>query len=139
MKLLVSILISVLILLSGMHVTVATHLCGGKIAAVKVSFTGKKASCGMESDEDKQTSRETEINAHCCDDLLSVYKAEINYPPVKDHYKISPSKIITSADVFTHPSSLHIHPSPVSSSDFRPPGQLLTSIVLRPEICVFRL
>ena len=30
------------------HISVATHYCGGQIAASRVTLTGKLASCGME-------------------------------------------------------------------------------------------
>jgi len=41
-------LLIVVVLLSSLHFTVATHLCGGKVASVKAGFEGTTATCGME-------------------------------------------------------------------------------------------
>jgi hypothetical protein len=51
MKRIFPILFSLLGFLSGMHISLATHYCQGKIAATKFSFYGEKASCGMEDYE----------------------------------------------------------------------------------------
>jgi len=34
-----------------LHLSVATHYCGGKIVASQISLSGKLASCGMEDDK----------------------------------------------------------------------------------------
>jgi hypothetical protein len=49
MKKLLSRSVALIILLTGMNLTISSHFCGGVLAATKVSFTGKLASCGMES------------------------------------------------------------------------------------------
>jgi hypothetical protein len=48
-----SISLVILILTGMLHLTVANHYCGGKIAASKVSSSGQLANCGMEG-TDKQ-------------------------------------------------------------------------------------
>jgi len=58
MRKLSSISLAILILLAGMHITIATHFCGGEIAATKVSLAGIAASCGMESDKNTGASSE---------------------------------------------------------------------------------
>ena len=45
MKKLFSILFAAMILLSGMHLSLATHLCGGEISAVKLSFAIDRVFC----------------------------------------------------------------------------------------------
>ena len=51
MKKTVTILSAFLILLSGVHFTIATHYCNERLAGTKISLSGKTASCGMESPE----------------------------------------------------------------------------------------
>jgi len=46
MKKLLSILFAGMLLLSGMHMSMATHLCGGELAAVKWSFSGEMQVAG---------------------------------------------------------------------------------------------
>jgi uncharacterized protein YxeA len=48
MKKIFSILFAVMVVLSGMHISISTHICGGEIAAVKLSVSAVKATCGME-------------------------------------------------------------------------------------------
>jgi hypothetical protein len=76
MKKTVTILSAFLILLSGVHFTVATHYCNERLAGTKISLSGKTASCGMESPEKPGTPKpgapgSNQINSHCCDDHLS--------------------------------------------------------------------
>jgi hypothetical protein len=47
MKKAFSILMILLVLLFSLHVTVATHFCGAKVASVKVGLEGTTTSCGM--------------------------------------------------------------------------------------------
>jgi hypothetical protein len=67
----ISILFALLMMLSASLFTVATHYCGGKVAATKVSLSGKLASCGMESDEKGCPSAGKHLKTHCCDDKIS--------------------------------------------------------------------
>jgi len=92
MKRVFSLLFSVLILLSGMHLTVASHLCGGELAAVKCSVTGEMASCGMQESQQPVPGNGT-IESGCCKNSVAVCKSDGNYlfsfqklkavPPVK--------------------------------------------------------
>lgn len=78
MKKLFSILFALLILVSGLHLTVASHICCGELAAVKYSFTGEKASCGMM--EDESPSPENGIfKGVCCINHIASCSADKNY------------------------------------------------------------
>ena len=65
MKKLFSILFAAIVLVSGMHLSVATHFCGGEISQVKLSFTHENATCGMCGD--KESALENGFkNEDCC-------------------------------------------------------------------------
>jgi hypothetical protein len=75
-----SIVLVFIFLLSGMQLSIATHLCHGNKVAVKVSFSGKTASCGMET---KQTCKKVKkITGNCCSNIVDTYHTDGNYKPV---------------------------------------------------------
>ena len=67
----------VLFVLTGMHLSIAAHYCGGHLVAAKVSFDKELAGCGM-SDE-HMTYDHPVVKAPCCDDELSELKTDANY------------------------------------------------------------
>ena len=95
MKRVFSLLFASLILLSGLHFTVASHICCGELAAVKYSITGEKATCGMETDED-WTSPNGMIHSDCCKNRVNACTSDGNYFQ-------SPTSVqeITSNDLFS--------------------------------------
>lgn len=78
MKKAFSVLFASLILLSGMHLTFASHICCGELAAVKYSFTGEKASCGM-ADNQAPIPINGEIKTDCCKNKLATFATDNNY------------------------------------------------------------
>ena len=80
MKKVFSILFASLILLSGMHLTIASHICCGELAAVKYSFTGEKASCGM-TDIQATIPINGEIKTDCCKNKVATFATDNNYFP----------------------------------------------------------
>jgi hypothetical protein len=138
MKKVASILFAFIILLAGMHITVATHYCGGVAAASKVSFSGKLASCGMEDSENTCSKPVNGLNSRCCNDEVSVYSTDNTFAPAFPIVKIFAQKIL---HVFHIPASSQYHPISSSLSLFTsasPPDILLTSAVSLAGICVFR-
>jgi hypothetical protein len=87
MKKYLAIPVALLILLSGMNMNFAIHYCGGKIADSKISLTGKKAICGMESDNKTNSSTHDNFSSECCKDDLLVYSVEKTYSPLVFHLK----------------------------------------------------
>jgi hypothetical protein len=71
MKKVLSISLVLLMLTAMLHLSVATHYCGGKIAASKISLSGELASCGMEGEGKEIPLPETNLFAHCCDDIVT--------------------------------------------------------------------
>ncbi len=80
MKKIFSILSVILILFSGMNLTLSTHFCGGEVADIKVSFIAEDASCGMEKSED-DCQGHTIMTSGCCKNELSRYNVEDDYYP----------------------------------------------------------
>jgi len=138
MKIFFSISFALLILLSGMHTSIARHICGGEVAAVKLSFTGKTASCGMvESKSD--CGDKNAITSNCCHNEVAVFAVDGNYCPSQDQIKHFTNNV---TQVLGIPVSSLYHSSITSTflfSNFNPPGELLTSAVSLDDICVFRI
>lgn len=77
----VSISLILLMTAAMLHISVATHYCGGKIAASTVSLTGKLANCGMENSENELPFPGIIFSEHCCDDILTLFETSDNYIP----------------------------------------------------------
>lgn len=132
-----SISLALLLLLSVMNISIATHYCGGKVAAVKYSLTGVKASCGMEVNE--EVVKETQFTANCCEDEVSVYA-------LKDDYRLSSFQIKEIKEIL-----LQFTPVPVNLfidyinfknayyTNVIPPGISVASTNKLADICVLRL
>jgi len=137
MKKLLSISFAFLILLSGMHFTIATHYCGGELSASKVSFSGKLASCGMESDANQCASQGIHPVADCCHNKVSTLAVDQNYAPTFTFFKsFSPNLL----QIFEVPACIQIHSLTAVTllcSDGSPPGNFLVSAVSLPKICSF--
>ena len=99
MKNIISIFLIVLILLSGLHLSVATHYCSGELADIKVSFTGQKGSCGMAGEKDNSPLING-FKSHCCDNILNTFSVDQNYTPSCSIVNIISQKII---HIFTIP------------------------------------
>ena len=138
MKRILSIFFALIILVSGMHLSVPTHFCGGEVAAVKWSFTGEKATCGMESDEQSTSSKE-EIASNCCKNEISVLAVDNNYNPSSIQIKEITKNLL---QVFNVPVNIAFQSYTASTSYsaiISPPDNLLASAVSLPNICTFRI
>jgi hypothetical protein len=139
MKKFITIPLALLILLSGMHFTIATHYCGGRIAATKVSLSGKEATCGMISGHRSDNSGETRVSKRCCDNEFSVYKIDSDYSPSAFHGKEITQNML---QVFQIPEGFSFH-SNISlltrPANVSPPDYFLANAVSMAGICVFRI
>jgi len=139
MKKFLSISFALLILLAGMHLTVATHYCHGKLAFTRFSVSGELASCGMETKKD-QCSLPVKFKTHnCCKDKVAALAVDPNFSPTFSEFKAFPQ---LGLQLFLLPA---YQLSDIQSSqnfictDVSPPGQFLVSDVSLPKICVFRI
>jgi hypothetical protein len=85
MKNFFSIAVTSLILISGMHMAVAKHYCHGELAAMKITFTGEKATCGMEDGVEAGKPFDNKavdlITAKCCSNESLLMGVDQNYNP----------------------------------------------------------
>jgi hypothetical protein len=133
-----TIFLAILILLGGMHISFATHYCGGKFAASKISVSGEHASCGMEGTEASCPSPGDHFKRHCCDDEMSVYSIDNTYTPSFTDLSELSQNIL---QVFTLRVSDTLNAISTKDSlltNVCPPGIIFTSAVSLVDICVFR-
>lgn len=138
MKKLFSISFAILIFLSGMHFSIATHICGGEVAAVKWSFSGEKATCGMETPIQTYPAHKG-IASNCCQNKISVYTIDNNYNPSTFQIKEVTKNLL---QVFNVPVSISLYSFIATSSlsnNTVPPDIALTSAVSLADICIFRI
>lgn len=122
-----------------MHFTIATHLCGGKVASTKLSFSGKEASCGMVSDQKSENSSETTIASECCENEFTIYSVDDNYSPSAFQVKKITQNIL---HLFYIPEGFSFHskiPSLTNFTNVSPPDHFRANAVSMASICVFRI
>jgi len=122
-----------------MHITIATHFCGGVVAASKISLSGELASCGMEETENSIPVTGNYLSSHCCHDEVSVYAIDNNYTPSFSVIKEFSQNIL---QVFYFPVSFSFYSLTAFKSlhtTASPPGRLMASAVSMADICVFRI
>ena len=137
MKKLLSISLALLMLLSGMQLTISMHYCGGELADSKVSVTGHLASCGMETETDNCTSANTIEETDCCRNKVSIYLVDQNYSPSYSEFKIFSQSVL---QIFSLPENNSFHSifaTNTISTDVSPPENKLVHAVSLPKICVF--
>ena len=138
MKKILSILFALLIFLSGMHFSLAIHLCEGKLFGSKFSFSGNHVSCGMES-KSENSGKGYHLSSECCDDQLISFTVEQDFAPssvwindVKTH----------ELPVFFLPANTAVNFQKLFRSPMSDGSLCLADPIheLQPEdICVFRI
>ena len=139
MKKILSISFALMILLTGMNLTVSTHFCNGQFAAARINFTGKPASCGMESAIQKEPSAETRFSRHCCDNKLSVYSIDKTYAPSEFHYNQPVYPVFHEFYVPGEFSLQRIYFSSSYCHNISPPYYFTANTVSINDICIFRI
>jgi len=137
MKKLLSISLALLMLISGMQLTISIHYCGGELADSRVSLTGHLASCGMEGIFDNCTASESTLDESCCKNQISVYAVDHNYSPSFSEFKAFSQPVL---ELFTLPESSSFQSFPatnLTSTNASPPENKLVHAVSLPKICVF--
>lgn len=139
MKKLLSISLALLMLLSGMQLTISMHYCGGELADSNVSIVGNIASCGMEGITDECTQPGSHVESGCCSNNISVYAVDHNYSPTFTEFKSFAQPVL---QVYLVPENISFHSFTSllqTSTDASPPGNYLATAVSLPKICVFRI
>ena len=122
-----------------MRVTVATHFCGGVVAASKISLSGELASCGMEGTENSYPVTGNYLSSHCCNDEVSVYAVDDQYAPsfsVSNEFSQNILRVLYIPVSFSFYSMAAFNSLHKSGS---PPGKFLARAVNLADICLFRI
>lgn len=137
MKKVLTILVSAILITSGIKVSIDRHYCGGNLVDVKLSVTGRLASCGMEK-PGSDCPAEPTVRNKCCEDQISFYSLCSNYyqecllsaPPAaeKDILPVQFNKLIFG-NSFIIDSKIWV----------KPPGDYRMSGLSQSEICIFRI
>jgi hypothetical protein len=140
MKKLFSLLFAALILLSGMHLSFATHLCGGKVSAVKLSFVGEKATnCGMCGEELITSTQKNVSTKSCCKDEMSFYAVDNNYNPSTLQLNKPVNQLLQVFNIPENISLPFLNTQYSTNTNVQPPGKYSAYAVDRPLICIFRI
>ena len=126
-----------MIILSGMHLSIATHLCDGELAAVKWSVLDEKASCGMNMVQQTNPTKKSYNAESCCKDEISFYAVDNNYQTSTIQINKPGDQIL---QVFYIPTTLGIefvNAKSTTHTHVQPPGKFIASAVSLPDICVF--
>lgn len=138
MKKVSSILVSILIVLAGLHPSVATHFCRGRLAQVKVSVTEEKASCGMEcTASNSKTTGNAHIKKHCCEDYLYTLSVD---DTIQSQFDYNPDTLERTLSAFLDlPQYKTLYHYSISPTPFQPPPKLLLSSKVDISfICIYR-
>jgi hypothetical protein len=136
MKKILSIPYAMLILLSGMHFSIAKHICGGEITAVKWSFIGEEASCDMEKMM-ACTIHDT-FESGCCDNDVDVFSVDTDYS--KSLFQYNEHTNVLEIALNSYSENLYQpYTAEISLSSNSPPNPYYSSAVSLSEICIFRI
>ncbi len=138
MKKVFSIFIIALILASGMNLSMASHLCQGEVVAMKWSFTGKLAGCGMEAPV-KSCPVHDGIASNCCQNNITYINVDNNYIPSSLQLKETGRKAVQDLALPVNSISNDIKPAVFPYTNVRPPGGTSANTVNLAGICVFRI
>lgn len=139
MKKILSISVALLMLLSGMQLTISQHYCGGELADAKISLTGHFASCGMEDKTDDCAQPGDHVKSSCCNNKVSVYAIDHNFSLSFSEFKTFAQSVL---QVFILPEIQNFNAITAYShfyTDVSPPPNWLVSDVNLSDIGVFRI
>ena len=138
MKKVFAILGAILLLTSGMKVSIDHHYCGGTLADVKISLSGKLASCGMEEEKIPSCPDHQTVSSKCCDDQVTFYSFDSKY--FGEQFRMDvPS---WGKTIFTHSVNLLTVIPEITGekpATVFPPGDLILKNITQSKICVFRI
>lgn len=139
MKKVISISLLLVALTALLHLSLATHYCGGNKVSSIISLTGKLATCGMEDQETGIPLTGNIFTSHCCDNELVFFGVTGNYFP--SYYSL-PESYRNNVQI------INLSPETVYCPDFLPrcirtnmgpPDSFLSSDVDLSGICVYRI
>lgn len=137
MKKILTIFMATFLLASGMQVSLDRHYCCGTLADIRLSFTGKMASCGMEQTESNCPGHAI-IDRKCCEDQVTFYSITSKYYP--EYFRLTLTA--SERNIFPQPMGNFISYNsfnPELINCFYPPGDNLRQRFAQNELCVLRI
>lgn len=135
MKKIAAVLFAFLVLLSGINLSIASHLCDGKLVNIKVSINNEKAlPCKMDLKTSVQPNGFSKKN--CCSNDLKVLSTDRNYTSSSFDFKFSPRICC----LFNLPSVCIMQKTDGKIKGFHnaiPPDSYLFSKIELEDICVY--
>ncbi len=139
MKKVVSVSLTFLLLAAMLHISVATHYCGGREFATKISLSGKLASCGMESAGNEIPLAGINFTRQCCSDEINYCRIDNNYTP---SFSFIPEYFKCTLQVYSIPVELPVISAELIKPSFTngsPPGAMMSTNVDLSDICTYRI
>jgi hypothetical protein len=138
MKNILTIVLASFILISGMHLSVARHFCGGKLADVNISFSEVAAACSMEADAATCVTHE-KATSDCCRNEITKLTVDEFFAASSVQLKEVTQPVMV---LFFLPliQSLYSVESEVQAfADVGTQANIIVHDVSLPKICVFRI
>jgi hypothetical protein len=137
MKTILFIPLLIVILFSGINVTLSSHYCGGSLVANKVSVSGGIATCGMEQTNSKAIDY-VSFGRKCCEDhILILMLSNSCFPDYLQLIKpLHGKKVIYFQSTLLSECQLFNSSSP---ANLFPPGENFTSRLNQPYLSVLRI
>ena len=127
-----------MILLSGMHLSFATHICDGELAATKWSLSDEKATCGMKCDTEKHDGNYS-FSSEECQDQQANFVVDNNYNSTTIQNNAPTIQLLEVFYIPTTIGSQFFNSNSSINTNVQPPGNFLASAVSLPDVCVFRI
>lgn len=138
MKKLLSIPLAMLVLVSGMHFYIATHLCKGEVTSTQLSFWDTTSGCGMD-ESDVACSIHDTISSKCCQTQIDSYATDNNFKLSSVQLTDISQKLLQLINIPYQFAAYSYNAAVTFIPDFSPPHSDLLSEVNLPSICVFRI
>lgn len=136
MKRILSLSLALLLLSSGMHLTLASHFCGGMLAQAKWSVDNELGTCGMEGEAEHHPQGIT-LHETCCQDVVSAWSTDGQYQA--SAMDIKPFAPVVLACLPTPSCSFETMWKPLNCLPVFPPGTLQPTRVTQEDLCIYRI
>lgn len=136
MKRILSITLALLLLTSSLHLTVASHICGGSLAQVKWSMDHELGSCGMEGEAEHHPQGIT-LHEACCQDVVSAWSTDGQYQVSAQTFNAVAPQVLACMEIPSYPIFNNLKLTAVMQ--VFPPGGCEPSRVELERVCVYRI
>jgi hypothetical protein len=139
MKRFLTITLALLLLSSGMHLSIARHFCEGVLTQVVWSFDQKTGGCGMDDAHASKSDNVQFQSPGCCQDEFVPYTTDSQYQKTDFSFNsLKPLQVACFAAPASSTFSRILNPTISLTQEF-PPGRTLLPLVNPERLCVFRI